>query len=45
MEIDKLEQMTLVELREVAKGLGIKNISRLKKKIIARLREELQEAL
>ncbi|MGM9973158.1 MAG: transcription termination factor Rho [Clostridiaceae bacterium] len=38
MEIEKIEQMTLVELREVAKELGIKNISRLKK-------NELKEAI
>lgn len=39
MEIDKIEQMTLAQLREVAKGLGIKNISRLKKN---ELKEEIQ---
>ncbi|WP_426348886.1 transcription termination factor Rho [Alloiococcus sp. CFN-8] len=39
LELDKIEQMTLVELREVAKELGIKNISRLKKN---ELKEEIK---
>ncbi len=40
MNIGNLDAMTLIELREVAKALGLKNITRLKKN---ELKEELQK--
>ena len=43
MDLNKLENNTILELREFAKEIGIKSVTRYKKELIQLIQEKLKE--